>query len=150
MNLQQRMLAEMKAEMDARTEAIIAAADLCHEAEAIAEALTDAGLQAEAQGAYLPNIAPGNVVDIWVSCSATGLKACDILEAIFIADLVVRQAFSYPGSPASVWLKFADLDVALRVRLPDDEAEALVRAFKPRAVDPSLIGRSDLAAEVPA
>lgn len=153
MNLQQKMLAEMKAEMDARTEAIIAAADLCHEAEAIAEALREAGLDlVEAHGSSFLGIRPDRSVSVWVASYASALKACDVIEAIFAADLAVREVYNQrlPGQYQLVTIRFADLEVDLRVILPDDEAEALCRAFAKRQDDAGLIGRSDLAAEVPA
>lgn len=153
MNLQQKMLAEMKAEMDARTEAIIAAADLCHEAEAIAEALREAGLESvEAHGSIFPGMPPNRSVSVWVASYATAFKACDVIEAIFAADLAVREVYNprLPGQYQLVTIRFADLEVDLRVIMPDDEAEALCRAFAKRQDDAGLIGRSDLAAEVPA
>lgn len=116
MNLQQKMLAEMKAEMDARTAAIVAAADLCHEADTMAEAPSEAGLDVVALGSSFPGFLPQRSVNIWVVTTGADLKSCDVLE------------------------------VELRVALRGDEAAALVRAFSPRATDPSLIGRSDLAA----
>jgi hypothetical protein len=153
MSLQQKMLAEMKAEMDARTEAIIAAADLCHEAEAIAEALREAGLEmVEAHGSSFLGIMPNRSVSIWVASHASTLKACDVIAAIFAADLAVREVYypRLPGEHQGVTIRFADLEVGLRVTLPTDEAEALCRAFDKREDDPGLIGRSNLAAEVPA
>jgi hypothetical protein len=148
MNLQQKMLAEMKAEMDARTAAIVAAADLCHEADTMAEALSEAGLDVVALGSSFPGFLPQRSVNIWVVKTGADLKSCDVLEAVFVADLVVRGTTHEPdpNDLDVVWLAFAELEVELRVALRGDEAAALVRAFSPRATDPSLIGRSDLAA----
>lgn len=148
MNLQQKMLAEMKAEMDARTEAIIAAADLCHEAEAIAEALSAAGMASAAKGWCWAK----NAIDIHVSPESALINACDVIEAIYMADLEVAAASSYPLAEecAVAKINFTDLDVGMRVILPTDEADALVRALAPRTPDHTLIGRSNLSTEVPA
>lgn len=151
MSLQTKLLTSLRAEMDARALAIGNSLDRCVEAEALAETLKDAGIANPMALGYSQKAGDGAKVMCWVYLSGTE-KACDLIEAVFAADLEVADVIlgSLIHSTRIVTLFFRDLETGVEAHLPDAEALALVRAFKPEQPAPDLIGRSRLAEEVPA
>lgn len=158
MSLQQELLGKMKRELDARTAAIIEKADLCFEADALAEALKEAGLSQAAAAGYSAFDRGDNTAkaEVWVTCLFS--KAVDVLRAIFQADLGVADVVIGPALPThsdddpahTVEISFHGLEVKLSGYFGENDALAILRAFKPEQPAIDLIGRSRLAEEVPA